>query len=863
MAAGVVLPLESRFEEWRDTEHKFRLCPTLNETPRLLSGSMARPPPAAEPREDTFSQKPSLPPFSKFLSDAGQPDLFAPSRTPQIRENPSLPVGASLNKHLVQSSPFRPSDPYPVPSIDPQPQARNGHREMQNGQIWPYQNTSPLATHTAVPGAVTANLSGDRSAGPAFLREEVIPGRGLCYVYDDGSVIQKIINGDAVNPKWGTTKAGKPRKRLGQACNTCREKKIKCDPSVPKCAQCQKFGRECKFDSASRSGPRPPGSTTSMSMASPSIASSHIQAEHASRRGSSASTDLVAQEQVFPRASPRSSMPLETLLSPTSNEDYARDESPDSRPPTKRLRVSLSPQPASEGWPSESVGSESAAASIASPSAMPKFCWQVDPFQLDPQMTMHYTNKYFHHVDSATTCILPRKKFLRWIRESSTKSPTDRMLLYAILAMGTVFARRPESKLHQDVFIDIVNRAVMKSGDTFSLQLVQTKLILALFTFSQGQYNQAWDFCGSALRVAFGLKFHTEEGIAAIGNNDGMDFDLDHATLKECRRRAFWSAYIMDCFNGCCSASVTSVNRADCHLRLPCSQSAYDKGEIPLTSFNLENLPGRNKEISEVGVLGYLVEIATIFSEVVSKISKSKPQATAADRSAMETFHRTTLRRLDEWDHLTEKHLHQGREGRERVNGLHIMYHYTAMILHRYVHYSEAGQIQISNNVRGAHEHAQKMLEMVQRVSNQEERETSSFRFATLSPFSGFAITAALDVITAAGTVAELINHESMQTNGRKLMTLISNGVEALEGLVDFWHSACRQRDMMKQRLSALLNATNRGADCNGAFYFGRPMQSPFGLDQDIVYGLSRIRYFQGLGLDDRIHHEADFRRLD
>jgi hypothetical protein len=80
------------------------------------------------------------------------------------------------------------------------------------------------------------------------VREELVPGRGLCNVYDDGSVYEKTIDSDLVNPNWGTTKAGKPRKRLGQACNTCREKKIKCDPSIPKCAQCRKFGRECKFD---------------------------------------------------------------------------------------------------------------------------------------------------------------------------------------------------------------------------------------------------------------------------------------------------------------------------------------------------------------------------------------------------------------------------------------------------------------------------------------------------------------------------------------------------------------------------------------------------------------------------------------
>ena len=249
MATGVLLPQESRVQQWHDSEHQFRLRPTSNDASQLLSDSMARPLPAAEPREDTFSRKPSLPPFSKFLSDAGHPDLFTQPRTPQIRTEPLLSARAPVNSHLVPTNSFRPPEPHLAAPTEPLPLARNGHAEMQNRPTWPFSNTSPLGTHSAIPGTATTIMSNDRAAGPAVLREEVIPGRGPCYVYEDGAIVQKIINGDAVNPKWGTTKAGKPRKRLGQACNTCREKKIKCDPSVPKCAQCQKFGRECKFDS--------------------------------------------------------------------------------------------------------------------------------------------------------------------------------------------------------------------------------------------------------------------------------------------------------------------------------------------------------------------------------------------------------------------------------------------------------------------------------------------------------------------------------------------------------------------------------------------------------------------------------------
>lgn len=69
-------------------------------------------------------------------------------------------------------------------------------------------------------------------------------------MYDDGTHVKKVIDGEAVNAQWGVTKAGKPRKRLAIACLTCREKKIKCDPDEPKCVQCDKSGRECRFQTA-------------------------------------------------------------------------------------------------------------------------------------------------------------------------------------------------------------------------------------------------------------------------------------------------------------------------------------------------------------------------------------------------------------------------------------------------------------------------------------------------------------------------------------------------------------------------------------------------------------------------------------
>lgn len=106
--------------------------------------------------------------------------------------------------------------------------------------------SAPIQSHERSPQAV------ENSVKPMarVVGEADVPGQGPSWVYEDGTTCKKIIDGEEVNAQWGVTKAGKPRKRLAIACTTCREKKIKCDPAEPKCVQCEKFGRECRFTTA-------------------------------------------------------------------------------------------------------------------------------------------------------------------------------------------------------------------------------------------------------------------------------------------------------------------------------------------------------------------------------------------------------------------------------------------------------------------------------------------------------------------------------------------------------------------------------------------------------------------------------------
>lgn len=98
-----------------------------------------------------------------------------------------------------------------------------------------YEPSQPPGT----PGSSTENQK-------KYLGIKEVTGEGTFHCYEGGYRIPTHVDGEHVNPAWGLTKANKPRKRLALACLDCREKKIKCEPGVASCLQCEKAKRPCR-----------------------------------------------------------------------------------------------------------------------------------------------------------------------------------------------------------------------------------------------------------------------------------------------------------------------------------------------------------------------------------------------------------------------------------------------------------------------------------------------------------------------------------------------------------------------------------------------------------------------------------------
>lgn len=160
-------------------------------------------------------------------------------------------------------------------------------------------------------------------------------------------------------------------------------------------------------------------------------------------------------------------------------------------------------------------------------------------------LRVEYVGLYFSHINQATYCMLPKGPFLKWAHNGREKTADDKMLLYTIMAMGSRFSKQKESIEHCKSLLHIARDTERGSFGRFTLKLVQTRLILALLNFALGNPAEAWEYCGAAVQAVCGLKYNSEEAITDRPCEDDFEYGLDMKSLVECRRKTFWSAYLI------------------------------------------------------------------------------------------------------------------------------------------------------------------------------------------------------------------------------------------------------------------------------------------------------------------------------
>lgn len=171
--------------------------------------------------------------------------------------------------------------------------------------------------------------------------------------------------------------------------------------------------------------------------------------------------------------------------------------------------------------------------------------WDEDPHHLEPDGTKRFLDLFFRQAAHELRLLFPRKAFTRWATECNSKCQRECMVLYAVLALGSVF-----SSEHSRFAKVCIERATQAIGDLYggcSMALVQARLLVSAYNHLKGKDGLAWDYSGSALRLVGAMKLNTEEGCSTdLDEYSRRYYNFTRDQLNECRRRTFWSAFLTD-----------------------------------------------------------------------------------------------------------------------------------------------------------------------------------------------------------------------------------------------------------------------------------------------------------------------------
>ena len=169
-----------------------------------------------------------------------------------------------------------------------------------------------------------------------------------------------------------------------------------------------------------------------------------------------------------------------------------------------------------------------------------------DPFELEPDGTMLFLDLFFAQSAREVHLMFPRHAFSRWVKTCNGKCQRECMVLYAVLALGSVFGKQEFSSFAK-LCVERATRAAASFYGRFSMALVQTRLLLGAYSQLKGKDGLSSDYNGSALRAIGAMRLNTEEGCG-----DDLDeyarpyYSFTQEQLRECRRRTFWAAFLMD-----------------------------------------------------------------------------------------------------------------------------------------------------------------------------------------------------------------------------------------------------------------------------------------------------------------------------
>lgn len=486
------------------------------------------------------------------------------------------------------------------------------------------------------------------------------------------------------------------------------------------------------------------------------------------------------------------------------------------------------------------------------------YCGTVDPMKVDPRLVTQLLEGYFGLFNNGVYNLFPKDTFMRWATGAQDKSPPELMVVYAMLAMASIYDHGIHDRFGK-LFAQVASDAVVDKAGRFSLQVAHTRLLLALYHYStvaDSGSGLAWEHCGSAMRAISALGYNDEtECAAGISGEGRQDYGLSPRQLVECRRRAFWCGSMMDRYFGFCEGMLCTVSKPDTYLRLPCSEEVYregvDSSEAPFYDNGLiEKCETELGPTSPVSSMAHLVLITEIWSDITAFANQGSRRSPVGYAAAYEAFRADISRRLRTWtlrlpEHLRYSEANMLRSLQEEYAGdfihMHLYFYYCLLKLSRWMRISLNTE-HLHRNIVEAHMYAHRMLDISGSLREMLRKQPAP-RFST--PFVGNALLSAVDIVGAGG-------HDGTLGKSTDKVNASNAAFNDLQ-LAPYWKSAEKQLRLCEQRFFTLSNIITRPYRALAGCWLGRHWGHEYALENeqdladDCIYGVKDKVFYDAI----------------
>lgn len=471
----------------------------------------------------------------------------------------------------------------------------------------------------------------------------------------------------------GAVRNGKRKRPISVSCETCKQRKVKCDRGQPSCGWCRRNSVFCEYRERKKPGLRAGygreleqrldkleeilrshseilqssfmhhahhNVAPSVRNSNPSLPSDHgtprepapLFRPTESIRTPQAETALFLQKpSTFPTASQHVDfgLPPPTPSMHSMHDGFQPQMQMAGISPSNQLGPSLQPGPGAQEYYGQSQQQ-----SVRSPGInVVQGQNQISSDHDLPPYDLLYAlvDLYFKHIN--TWCpILHRKSTLDTLFGPSTLDDTDKVLLHAIVAATLRYStdhRLTEEKRRH--YHDVSKQRVLLYGmENSSVKALQALVILALDLCGSSNGPPGWNIMALITRSVVQLGLAVESNSLSVSPNYASIYTLRAMVLpepkdfieEESRRRLFWMIYLLDRYATIATAFDFALNDKEIDRTLPCRDDLWIKNQkVETRWFHPQDRPpgtpdhDMNKP-ENLGAFSYYIEILGILSKI-------------------------------------------------------------------------------------------------------------------------------------------------------------------------------------------------------------------------------------------------------